>query len=206
MATNTNLRAVALNCTLKPGPDESSTDLLLAEVAAELRTHDVQVDPIIRVVDHDIKPGVTSDEGEGDDWPAIRQQVLDADIVVLGTPIWLGQPSSVVHRVMERMDAFLGETDDEGRMISYDRVAMVAVVGNEDGAHHVSAELFQALNDVGFTIAANAVTYWVGEAMQGTDYKDLDERPETTAKATAMSVRNTVHLARLLKGSGYPAG
>ncbi|QGG94425.1 flavodoxin family protein [Actinomarinicola tropica] len=202
----TNLTAVALNCTLKSGPDESSTDLLLAEVAAELRSHGVEVAPIIRVADHDVKPGVTSDEGDGDDWPAIRRQVLDADIVVIGTPIWLGQPSSIAHRVMERMDAFLGETDDEGRMVSYGRVAMVAVVGNEDGAHHVSAELFQAMNDVGFTIAANAVTYWVGEAMQGTDYKDLDERPETTARATRMSVRNTVHLAGLLKGSQYPGG
>lgn len=202
----TNLTAVALNCTLKPGPDESSTDLLLGEVAAELRSHGVEVAPIIRVADHDVKPGVTSDEGDGDDWPAIRQQVLDADIVVIGTPIWLGQPSSIAHRVMERMDAFLGETDEEGRMVSYGRVAMVAVVGNEDGAHHVSAELFQAMNDVGFTIAANAVTYWVGEAMQGTDYKDLDERPETTARATRMSVRNTVHLAGLLKGAQYPGG
>lgn len=201
----TNLRAVLLNCTLTSGSGESSTEVLLAEVAAELRTHDVQVDPIVRVVDHDIKPGVSSDEGEGDEWPAIRQQILDADIVVLGTPIWMGQPSSVVKRVLERMDAFLGETDDQERMISYDRVAMVAVVGNEDGAHHVSAELFQALNDVGFSLAPNAVTYWVGEAMQGTDYKDLDQRPEKTADATAMAVRNTVHLAGLLKGSGYPA-
>lgn len=202
----THLRAVALNCTLKSGPDESSTDLLLAEVAAELRSHDVQVDPVIRVVDHDVMPGVTSDEGDGDEWPAIRRQILDADILVLGTPIWLGHPSSVAARVLERMDAFLGETDDAGRMVSYGRVAMVAVVGNEDGAHHVSAELFQGLNDVGFSLAANAVTYWVGEAMQGTDYKDLDTRPDTTANATAMAVRNTVHLARLLKESAYPGG
>ena len=199
----THLRAVALNCTLKSGPDESSTDLLLAEVAAELRSHDVQVDPVVRVVDRDVTPGVTSDEGDGDEWPAIRRQILDADILVLGTPIWLGHPSSVAARVLERMDAFLGETDDAGRMVSYGRVAMVAVVGNEDGAHHVSAELFQGLNDVGFSLAANAVTYWVGEAMQGVDYKDLEERPSTTAAATKMAVANAVHLARLLKTEGY---
>jgi multimeric flavodoxin WrbA len=200
------LTAVALNCTLKPGSDESSTDLILSEVIAELRANDVVVGDVIRVVDHDIKPGVTSDEGEGDAWPSIRQQILDADILLLGTPIWLGQPSSVASRVLERMDAFLGEEDDAGRMITFDKVAIVAVVGNEDGAHHVSAELFQALNDVGFTIPANGVTYWVGEAMHGTDYKDLDERPEATQGTNATAARHAAHLARLLKADAYPAG
>jgi hypothetical protein len=103
------------------------------------------------------------------------------------------------------MDAFLSETDDEGRMITVDKVAIVAVVGNEDGAHHVSAELFQALNDVGFTIPANGVTYWVGEAMHGTDYKDLDERPEVTATTNATAARNAAHLARLLQRDAYPS-
>src|SRR5204863_5386473 len=99
-------------------------------------------------------------------------------ILVVGTPIWLGHPSSLAQRALERLDAFLGEKDGAGRMISYDRVALVAVVGNEDGAHHVSAELFQGLNDVGFTIPANGVTYWVGEAMQAKDYKELGQTPE----------------------------
>jgi multimeric flavodoxin WrbA len=200
------LTAVALNCTLKPGSDESSTDLILSEVIAELRANDVVVGDVIRAVDHDIKAGVTSDEGEGDAWPSIRQQILDADILVLGTPIWLGQPSSVASRVLERMDAFLGEEDDAGRMITFDKVAIVAVVGNEDGAHHVSAELFQALNDVGFTIPANGVTYWVGEAMHGTDYKDLDERPEATQGTNATVARHAAHLARLLRSDAYPSG
>ena len=124
--------------------------------------------------------------------------------VVLGTPIWMGQPSSVVKRVLERMDAFLGETDDAGRMVSYGRVGIVAVVGNEDGAHHVSAELFQVLSDVGFTIPPNGVTYWVGEAMQSTDYNDLEGTPEKTAVTNALSVRNAVHLARLLAGQQFP--
>lgn len=102
------------------------------------------------------------------------------------------------------MDAFLSETDEAGRMVSYGKVAVVAVVGNEDGAHHVSAELYQALSDVGFTIPANAVTYWVGEAMGATDYKDLGGAPDKVAKATAMAARNAQHLARLLKADGYP--
>jgi multimeric flavodoxin WrbA len=197
------LRTVALNCTLKSGTEASSSEMLLDEVLAALAEHQV-TGTTIRVVDHDVKPGVTSDEGDGDAWPAIRQQILDADILVLGTPIWLGQPSSVAKRVLERMDAFLGETDDHGRMVSYGRVAIVAVVGNEDGAHHVSAELYQALNDVGFTLAAGAVTYWVGEAMQTVDYKDKAPRPDKTASATTTAARNAAHLARLLKGAPYP--
>jgi hypothetical protein len=107
--------------------------------------------------------------------------------------------------VMERLDAFLGEEDDQGRMISYDRVAVVGVVGNEDGAHHVGAELFQGLNDVGFTLAANAMTYWVGEAMQTTDFQDLSPLPEKTMSAADLMVRNAVHLARQLRTAGYPA-
>jgi multimeric flavodoxin WrbA len=158
----------------------------------------------IRLADHDIKPGVTSDEGKGDAWPDIRKAVLAADILVVGTPIWLGQPSSVTKRALERMDAFLSETDDQGRMVSYGRVAAVAVVGNEDGAHHVCAELYQALNDVGFTIPANAVAYWVGEAMGSTNFVDLKSVPRVVTKTVDMLVRNTVHLGRLLKEKQYP--
>ena len=135
----------------------------------------------------------------------LRRRILDADILVFGTPIWLGQPSSIAKRVTERMDAFLGETDDRGRMVSFDRVALVAVVGNEDGAHHVSAELYQALNDVGFTLPANAVTYWVGEAMGSTDYKDLGRAREGHQRHHHGSL-NAAHLARLLREAGYPPG
>jgi hypothetical protein len=107
--------------------------------------------------------------------------------------------------VLERLDAFLGEKDDEGRMISVDRVALVAVVGNEDGAHHVAAELFQGLNDVGFTVPANGMTYWVGEAMHGTDYIDLPHGSEKTSAATKTAAANAAHLAQLLATSRYPA-
>jgi multimeric flavodoxin WrbA len=198
------LRAFALNCTLKPSPDVSSTDVLISQVADELRKHDVKTETT-RAVDHDIRPGVTSDEGNGDDWPSLRADILASELFLLATPIWLGHPSSLVQRVLERLDAFLGETDDEGRMVSSGRVAMVAVVGNEDGAHHVGAELFQGLNDVGFTLAAGAMTYWVGEAMQGTDYKDLDHVPDEVSSTTSTMVANAVHLARALQDAPYPA-
>ncbi len=196
------LSALAINCTLKASPQQSSCDLLLTQAQRELEKLGVTCEQL-RAVDFDIKPGVTSDEGPGDDWPMIRQKVLAADILLLGTPIWLGHPSSVCQRILERLDAFLGETDDQQRMVSYGRVACVAVVGNEDGAHHVVAELYQGLNDVGFTIPANGCTYWVGEAMGATDYKDAGPR-EKTANTNAMLARNAVHLAKLLKQSGYP--
>ncbi|MBP2299177.1 flavodoxin family protein [Azospirillum picis] len=200
-----SLTVIALNCTLKPSGKPSSTDRLLEQVLVELKGQGVMPEGgVVRVADLDIKPGVTSDEGEGDDWPALRRRILDADILLIGTPIWLGQPSSVCKRVLERMDAFLDETDGQSRMPSFGKVAAVCVVGNEDGAHHVHAELYQALNDVGFTLPAVAGTYWVGEAMQGTDYKDLDETPEAVAATNAMLARHAAHLARLLKGKGYP--
>lgn len=198
------LKAIALNATLKAsGGEPSSTDRMLALISSAMSKDGVETETI-RLADFNIKPGVSSDEGDGDHWPAIRQKVLDADILILGTPIWLGQPSSVSKRALERMDAFLEETDDAGRMASYGRVAAVAVVGNEDGAHHVCAELYQALNDVGFTIAANAVAYWVGEAMGSTNFSDLEHIPETVTKAVDMLARNTVHLAKLTKENPYP--
>jgi multimeric flavodoxin WrbA len=199
------LTALALNCTLKTKAAEeaSSTDRMLKLLAACMKPLGVETE-FLQLADHDIKPGVTSDEGDGDAWPGIRRKILDANILVMGTPIWMGQPSSVCKRALERMDAFLEEKDDKGRMISYGRVAAVAVVGNEDGAHHVSAELYQALNDVGFTIPANAVTYWVGEAMGSDNFVDLDEIPDVVRTTLDLVARNTVHVAHLLKAQPYP--
>jgi multimeric flavodoxin WrbA len=198
-----SLSALAINCTLKASPTESSCDLMLRQVLDGLASHGVQGE-LLRAVDYTIKPGVTSDEGEGDEWSQIREKILAADIFVLGTPIWLGHHSSVCQRVLERLDAFLRELDGQGRMVSYGRVAGVAVVGNEDGAHHVVAELFQGLSDVGFTIPASASTYWTGEAMQKTDFKDLKQTPEMVQQATAGLARNCAHLATLLKNAQYP--
>lgn len=199
------LKAVALNCTLKSSAakDSSSTEKLLGQILAAFAEHGVTGE-IIRVADHDIKPGVTSDEGAGDAWPAIRRKILDANILLIGTPIWLGQPSSLCKRVLERMDAFLGETDEAGRMVSYGRVAALAVVGNEDGAHHVTAEVYQALNDVGFTIPASAVAYWVGEAMGKVNYVDLPKTPDKVQQSIDSLVRNAAHLAAWLSQNQYP--
>lgn len=198
-----SLKAIALNATLKStGGEPSSTDRMLSLIGAAMAKHGVKTETI-RLADFNIKPGVTSDEGEGDEWPGIRKKILDADILVLGTPIWMGQPGSVSKRALERMDAFFDETDKQGRMPSYGRVAAVAVVGNEDGAHHVSAELYQALSDVGFTIAPNAVAYWVGEAMGSTNFIDLKEVPDVVKKTVDTLARNTVHLAKLTKANPF---
>jgi len=199
------LTALALNGTLKTSDKApSSTERMLDCLLAELAKEGVEGEQV-RLADYDIKPGVLSDEGPGDQWPALRERVLAADILICGTPIWLGQPSSVLKRALERIDAFLSEMDDDLRMPPFDRVALVAAVGNEDGAHHVGAEVFQALNDIGFTIPASGMVYWVGEAMGGTDFKDLDEVPEAVQLALTMAARTSAHLARLLKADGYPA-
>lgn len=197
------LTALALVCTLSPSPARSSTELLTSQLLDGLREHGV-TGSTIRVVDHDVKPGVEKDMGEGDAWPSIREQIMAADILVLATPTWMGQHSSVCMRVLERLDAELSELDDQGRPQIYPKVAAVVVVGNEDGAHAISAALYQGLNDVGFTLPAQAVTYWNGEAMHKTDYQDLEEVPEQTAAATALVATNTAFLAGLLQGRNYP--
>ena len=197
------LTAFALNCTLKKSPEPSSTDRLIDLVTDELDRHDVKTRSV-RLADYDVRAGVTSDEGDGDEWPELRAAILGADIFILGTPIWLGHPASHAQRALERLDAFLGETDEDDRRISADRVAMIAVVGNEDGAHHVGAELFQGLNDVGFTLAYGAMTYWVGEAMQKKDFQDLDKVPDSVSSTTKTMVSNAVHLAQLAEGRSIP--
>jgi multimeric flavodoxin WrbA len=200
-----SIKALAFNCSLKSakGDETSSTDALLLQLAAQLRSFDVETE-LIRAVDHDIRAGTGHDMGKGDAWPTLREKLLTSDIVVMATPIWLGQPSSVAKRVLERIDAFIEELDDKNRMKTFGKVGLVAVVGNEDGAHHVAAELYQALNDLGFSLPPTAVTYWVGEAMTGKEYSAFKTPPEKVATATAMAAAGAAHLAKVLKANPYP--
>ena len=200
-----DIRAFALNCTLTPSPEPSSTELLTTQILQALETEGAQASHV-RLVDYAVAPGVQKDMGNGDAWPGIREQVLTADILVVCTPVWMGQMSSVAKRVLERLDAELSETDDEGRPILSGKVAVTGVVGNEDGAHSITAQLYQGLSDVGFTLPSQGGTYWVGEAMQTVDYRDLEETPEAVASTTATLARNAVHLARLLREHPYPVG
>lgn len=197
-----DLTAIALNCSLKPeGP--SSTQKLLDQLLEQLAEHDVSGEAV-RVAAHDVKPGVEADMGDGDAWPAIRERILAADVLIVGTPVWLGNPSSVARRVLERCDAFIAETDEAGRMVTFGKVAGAVVTGNEDGAHACIAQIYQGLADCGFTIPQNAATYWVGEAMQPVDFADLDETPANIASTTAMAASSIAHVARLLKANPYP--
>jgi multimeric flavodoxin WrbA len=200
------LKAIAINCSLKAGKSEeaSSTDRMIGLIAEALKEKGVGFDGTIRIADHDVKPGVSSDEGKGDAWPALRKRILACDILIFGTPIWMGQMSSLAKRVCERMDAFLSETDGKGRTPAYGKIALIAVVGNEDGAHNVTAQLGQALVDVGWTLPPSLTCYWVGEAMGKVDFRDLAQVPEKVSETVAMAASSGAHLAGLLKGAGYP--
>ena len=197
------LRAYGLNCTLKSSDESSSTQKLLDQLLRALGKHDVET-ASDRVANFNVKPGVTADEGDGDEWPQLRKRIMEADILVVATPIWMGQPSSVCKRVLERLDAVLSEIDDDGRYPTFGKVAVAAVVGNEDGAHHCCAEIYQALTDVGFTIPGASPPYWVGEAMGSTDYQDLERTPRKVAETVRTIASNAAHLAQLLKKSPYP--
>jgi len=172
---------------------------------ATLREQGVETEQI-RLVDHRIDPGVVSEPvTEGDEWPAIRERILAAEILVVATPTWLGQPSSVSKRALERMDALLSETGEDGTPVAYNRVAGVVVVGNEDGAHHCIAEITGALIDIGYTIPAQAWTYWNKGPGPGEEtWLTTTEREwSTTTGQTAAS--NLLAVARALSAHPMPA-
>lgn len=198
------MRAVVLNCTLKRSPEPSNTEQL-ARVLVEAFERDGVETAVVRVVDHDVRPGVSSDEGDGDAWPAIRAQIVAAEIVVLATPTWLGQPSSVAKRVLERMDAMLSETDADGRPVAYNRVAGFVVTGNEDGAHHVIAELAQGVVDIGFTVPGQAWTYWNMGPGPGPSYADTDHGHAWSRRTGEAAAANLLAVARALRAAPIPA-
>ncbi|MGJ9421430.1 flavodoxin family protein [Aeromicrobium sp. CF3.5] len=200
----TSKTVLALNCSLKPGDEPSSGDLMAHQFVDALGEHGVS-GSVVRVVDHRILPGVEADMGDGDDWPSIRDRVLAADILVFVSPTWMGHMSSVAQRVLERLDAEVATEGPDGNPVLSGKVAVVGVVGNEDGAHKITADLFQALSDVGYTIPAQGGTYWNGEAMHKVDYLDLDETPPAIAAALNAAAANAAHLADLLGHKPYQA-
>ncbi|WP_396593069.1 flavodoxin family protein [Brevundimonas sp. R86498] len=197
------MRAVVLNCTLKPSPATSSTEALARVVMAELEKGGTEVD-LIRLVDLNIKPGVSADEGEGDDWPAVDQKLQAADIVIFATPTWLGQMSSVALRALERLDAWFSETDDTGRPIAFGKVAGVVVTGNEDGAHNIVATICQGLIDMGFTIPGQSWTYWHLGPGPGPDYVETDQGHDYSDRVGRNAARNLIAVARAIASETYP--
>jgi multimeric flavodoxin WrbA len=198
------VRALVLNCTLKPSPAESNTEALARVVIEALEKEGVTTE-LVRVADYDVRPGVSSDEGDGDQWPGLRAKVLQSEILVMASPTWLGQPSSVAKRVLERMDAMLSETDDQDRPVAYNRVAGVVVTGNEDGAHHVISEIAGALVDIGFTIPGQAWTYWNKGPGPGPSYTETDEGHDWSASTGQAAAGNLVAVARALQATPIPA-
>ncbi|MEU0912704.1 flavodoxin family protein [Streptomyces althioticus] len=154
------MKALVINCTLKKSPETSNTEALFRTVTEQLEQEGVEVD-VVRAVDLDLAPGVVSEAvHDGDDWPGVHEKLLASEILVMASPTWLGQPSSVAKRVLERMEGMMSETDDDGRPVAYNRVAGVVVTGNEDGAHHVISQITGGLQDIGYTIPGQAWTYW----------------------------------------------
>ena len=197
------MKVLVLNCTLKASGEQSNTEALAATVIQELERHGVETE-LVRLTDFDIPPGVTSDAGEGDQWPGIHSRLLESKILVLATPTWLGHPSSVAQRALERMDAMISETTADGLPVAYNRVAGVVVTGNEDGAHHVISEVAQGLIDIGYTVPGQAWTYWNRGPGPGPSYLETTEGHEwsqTTGK-TAASV--LVAVARALESTPIP--
>jgi multimeric flavodoxin WrbA len=199
------MRAICLNGTLKRSPEESSTASLSDVVLAALREEGVETDTI-RLVDHTIEPGVVSEAvTDADEWPALRERILAAEILVVATPTWFGQPSSVCKRALERMDAFLSETRDDGETpIAFNRVAGVVVVGNEDGAHHCISEISGALVDIGYTIPGQAWTYWNKGPGPGDEvWLTTDERAWSIATGRT-AAQNLLAVARALQAHPMP--
>lgn len=194
------LRTVILNCTLKKSPDVSNTQALIDRVVELMIPLGVESE-VIRVVDHRISFGVSSDEGEGDEWPKILSKLKRADIIIIGTPLWFGVRSSVAQLVIERLDGTYGEADSEtGQFPLYGKVAGVIVTGNEDGAHHAAATTLFNLTHLGCVVPPNADCYWTGEAAPGPSYIEAGgDRHLYTNKTARYLAHNVTFFARLLK-------
>jgi multimeric flavodoxin WrbA len=197
------VRALILNCSLKSSPAPSNTATLAAVVADALRERDVELAEI-RLADKEIPPGVETEIGEGDEWPEIHDRILDSEILIFATPTWIGRPSSIAQRALERMDAMIAETDDEERPVAYNRVAGVVVTGNEDGAHHVISEVSGALGDIGFTVPGQAWTYWNKGPGPGEDYSETAEGHEWSATTGRVAASNLFALAGALAANPVP--
>jgi multimeric flavodoxin WrbA len=204
----TDLRAVFLNGTLKRSPQVSHTEGLIAISRSIMDRLGVRTD-VLRAVDHVIPPGVYPDmreQGwERDDFPALYRELIEpAHIVVLASPIWLGDQSSMARLLVERLYGYSGEVNEASQWAYYGKVGGALVTGNEDGAKHCAAQLLYALSHIGFTIPPQADAYWVGEAGPGPSYLDDDRGAANhwTTRNTVFATWNLLHAARALVDAG----
>jgi len=198
------LKALLINCSLKKEGEKSSTEAMLQKAIKGLEAHRVKCTSVW-ATDHNIPFGVQTDMGKGDDWPKIHKLILGTDILIIGTPIWLGQRGSVCQMVLERMDAMFGETNADGQLPLYNKVAGVCVVGNEDGVQHVGASVLYNLMQMGATIPPNAESYWIGAAGARDDFVDVALDDEYVAKEISSLTNNLVYVAQSLKATPIPA-
>lgn len=203
-----DLSAIFLNCTLKPSPKTSNTRGLIDVSKAILEKNDIEVE-VIRPVDHEIAfgvyPDMTEHGWERDDWPEILEKVFAADILIIGSPIWLGEKSSVCSQVIERLYAASGELNDRGQYAYYDRVGGCIITGYEDGIKHCSMSILYGLQHLGYVIPPQADAGWIGEAGPGPSYLDADSggpQNEFTQRNTTFMTWNLMHEARMIKDAG----
>lgn len=210
-----NLSVLFLNCTLKPNPKDSHTETLIEVSRSIFEKNDVSTE-IIRPVDYNIAPGVYPDMTEHgfeeDDWPEIQQKVMDANILIIGSPIWLGEKSSVATKVIERLYGYSGKLNNEGQYAYYGRVGGCLITGNEDGIKHCAMNILYSLQHLGYVIPPQADVGWIGEAGPGPSYGDEGEDGpvgfdnEFTQRNTTFMTWNLMHLAHMLnQAGGLPA-
>ena len=207
-----NLRTLFINTSLKPSIYQSHTDGVISIAKTIFEKQGVHTE-VIRAADYDIAPGVYPDMTEHgwemDEWPAIYEKVQQADILILGSPIWLGKISSVCSRVIERLYAHSGQQNDKGQYVYYGKVGGCIITGNEDGIKHCAMSILYSLQHIGYTIPPQADAGWIGEAGPGPSY--LDENSggpdnDFTNRNTTFMAWNLMHMAHLLKSrGGFPA-
>ena len=206
------LKAMYINCTLKKSPEKSHTEGLMSRSKDIMLKEGVAVDEL-RFIDHDVAigiyPDMTEHGWEKDEWPELKERILAADILVIGTPIWLGEKSSEAQKLIERLYSLSGQTNDKGQYLYYGKVGGCVITGNEDGAKHCSMSILYALQHIGYSIPPQADCGWLGEIGPGPSYLDEESNASEnsfTNRNTTFMTYNMLHLAKMLKeANGYSA-
>ncbi|KYG73922.1 flavodoxin family protein [Roseivirga spongicola] len=206
------LKAIYINCTLKKSPEKSHTEGLMSRSKDIMLKEGVAVDEL-RFIDHDVAigiyPDMTEHGWEKDEWPELKERILAADILVIGTPIWLGEKSSEAQKLIERLYSLSGQTNDKGQYLYYGKVGGCVITGNEDGAKHCSMSILYALQHIGYSIPPQADCGWLGEIGPGPSYLDEESNASEnsfTNRNTTFMTYNMLHLAKMLKeANGYSA-
>ncbi|MCM4173471.1 flavodoxin family protein [Arenibacter sp. TNZ] len=215
-----NLKAIYVNCTLKKSPLPSHTSKLMNVSKQIMEKEKVDVE-VIRLVDHEVAngiyPNMTEHGWKKDEWPQIFKKILDADILIMGSPIWLGEKSSIAQKLIERLYGMSGEINEKGQYIYYGKVGGCIITGNEDGVKHCAMGILYSLQHLGYSIPPQADCGWIGEVGPGPSYGDKEWQgkklesatgfdSEFTNKNTTFMTYNILHLASMLKKqNGYPA-